>query len=264
MQIFKTLDKWQTFRKQIGGSCKTIGFVPTMGNLHVGHQRLLEKSVAENELTVLSIFVNPTQFDNPDDLENYPRTLERDKQLAQDIGVDVVFIPEYNALYPDDYQFKIIETVFADDFCEKRRQGHFNGVLTVVLKLLNLVKPTRAYFGEKDFQQYQLVAGMAKAFFLDTKIICCATVRDALGLALSSRNNRLTPEQYALAQQFPYFLRLKLSPEKISKRLTELGFLVDYITDHEGRRFGAVSIDGVRLIDNISLTTCRTEREALC
>lgn len=249
-KIIKSIPKWQTWRQQI---TRTIGLVTTMGNLHAGHESLLARSKQENDITVLSIFVNPTQFDNPGDLTNYPRTFEQDVVIAEKIGVDCVLAPDYKALYPDDYRYKVAETELSQIMEGKERLGHFDGMLTIVMKLLLLVKATRTYFGEKDWQQLQLVTGMAKAFFVGTEVVPCATVRDNNDLALSSRNSRLTPAQYDLALNFPRLLRAKESVTVIRKQLEQLGFEVEYIEEHAGRRVGAVKLGEVRLIDNVEV-----------
>lgn len=251
--IITSIVEWQTLRKENYFAGKTVGLVPTMGNLHEGHRSLLKLSVQENNITVLSIFVNPTQFNNLNDLQHYPRTFEHDVQMAREVGVDFILAPEYHEIYPDDYRYKVCETGMSTLLCGKHRPGHFDGVLTVVLKLLLLTKPHRTYFGEKDYQQLKLVEGMVKAFFLDTKIIACKTIRDSAGLALSSRNHLLTSEQFELAQMFAKLLSSGFSTEMIVNKLTEIGFDIDYIEEHFGRRFGAVKLGNVRLIDNIEL-----------
>lgn len=250
-KIITSLKEWQDLRKALGN--KTIGFVPTMGNLHAGHASLLQHSISENEINILSVFVNPTQFDQAKDLEKYPRTFNEDVKLAQQLNIDFILTPDYVELYPDNYHYKVIETDFSQALCGKYRSGHFDGVLTVVLKLLMLIKANRAYFGEKDYQQLHLIKNMVNAFFIDTQIIACKTIRDQNGVALSSRNSRLSAEQYLLAIQFATLLRSSAEDTEIRTRLTSLGFNVDYIETIHGRRFGAVRIGEVRLIDNISL-----------
>ena len=146
-----------------------IGFVPTMGNLHQGHLSLLERCCTENDISVLSIFINPTQFNNKNDYTNYPQTLEQDLALAEKAKVDYILMPTYSELYPDDFAYQVSETKISQELEGKFRPGHFTGMLTVVLKLLLLVKAHRAYFGEKDYQQLQLIRGMAKSFFLETE-----------------------------------------------------------------------------------------------
>jgi pantoate--beta-alanine ligase len=249
-QVIYALSEWQALRSQLKGS---LGFVPTLGNLHEGHESLLKRSAQENQYTVLSIFLNPTQFDEAKDLENYPQTLQRDIEIAKKQGADWVLVPSLEAIYPDKYHYRVTETDLSHRFCGQRRPGHFDGVLTVVLKLLQLVKATRAYFGEKDFQQLELVRGMVQAFFLEVEMVACPTVRDSNGLALSSRNSRLTPAEYQLALQFPKLLASSQPLAAIREQLSLLGFLVAYIEEYNGRRLGAVKIGEVWLIDNVLL-----------
>jgi pantoate--beta-alanine ligase len=233
----------------------TIGFVPTMGALHRGHATLIERSVAECDHTVLSIYVNPTQFNNPQDLALYPRTTDTDLALARQLGVDCVLLPDYPSLYPDGFRYQIDETRFSGSLCGAHRPGHFTGVLTVVMKLLNLVRPDRAYFGEKDYQQFLLIRDMCEAFFLDVEIVPCATVREADGLAMSSRNALLDVAGRALAPAFSRLLRDRHDDTAVAAALQALGFEVDYVETHGDRRFGAVVVRGgdrdVRLIDNV-------------
>src|SRR3990167_7441466 len=197
-KIIQSLKDWQLVRKKISNN-SDVGFVPTMGNLHAGHLSLLQRSKRENSITVLSIFVNPTQFDNVNDLKNYPCTLEQDISMAGKNNIDYVLVPTYGELYSDCYAYKVNNINTNSQLEGISRPGHFDGVLTVVLKLLLIVKPIRAYFGEKDYQQLQLVKGLVKAFFLETEIVECATIRNEFGLPLSSRNNRLTGEHYQVA-----------------------------------------------------------------
>lgn len=261
-QIVRLVKDWQELSSGRGGvnelkESKSLGFVPTMGNLHSGHRRLLEQSVEENDYTVLSIFVNPTQFDNKQDLEKYLRTLDSDIEMAREAKVDYIFIPEYLSLYPDNYSYKVQESRISNLMEGKSRPGHFDGMLTVVLKLLQLIKATRAYFGEKDYQQLDLVRGMVKAFFIDTEIVACPTIRDKNGLALSSRNSRLSPEGYLKAVEFAQALKMGTSAEDVVQKLLELGIEVDYVEDVGGRRYGAVRVEGVRLIDNRLIESSR-------
>lgn len=252
-KIVRSIKEWREIRRGTEFFEKTIGFVPTMGNLHDGHRRLLERSVNENDFTVLSIFVNPTQFDNKEDLEKYPHTQDADIQIAREAKVDYVLIPDYDSLYPDNYTYKVQEHAISNLMEGKSRSGHFDGMLTVVLKLLQLTKSSRAYFGEKDYQQLQLVKGLVDAFFIDTEIINCPTIRDKNGLALSSRNSRLSPDNYAMAVKFPKVLKSEKSAEAVLQRFCELGIEVDYIEELFGRRFGAVKVGNVRLIDNLKM-----------
>ena len=235
----------------------SIGFVPTMGALHGGHASLLRRSVAENELTVASIYVNPAQFDDPDDLAAYPGGLDADLGVCESLGVDQVLVPDRDEIDEDAYRYRVEETEFSRELCGGHRPGHFTGVLTVVMKLLNLVRPDRAYFGEKDFQQCLLVGGMTEAFFLDVVIVACETVREDDGLAMSSRNALLTDASRQLAARLNEVLRSAHADQAARAELEGLGFTVDYVISRLGRRFAAASLPGrrgaVRLIDNVAL-----------
>lgn len=251
VQIISDLKDWIRVRRELKAKGRSIGFVPTMGALHQGHASLLERCRAENDVRVLSIFVNPTQFDNQDDLAKYPITLEHDRKVAEAAGVDYILLPTYQQIYPDGYRYKVSENDLSLKLCGAHRPGHFDGVLSVVMKLLNIVQPTRAYFGEKDHQQMELVRGMAEAFFMDLEVIPCPTVREADGLAMSSRNVRLTPAQRELAPRFHRALVEAKSDSEARTRLESEGFEIDYIQDIGNRRYGAVKLGTVRLIDNV-------------
>jgi len=252
--VIESLSEWRHLRSGLSFEKKALGLVPTMGNLHAGHLSLLERSRQQDDISVLSIFVNAPQFDDKEDLANYPRTLFSDLAAAGDLGIDYVIRPTHATLYPDDYSYRVTESRLSKTLCGKHRTGHFDGVLTVVLKLLQLVRPHRCYFGEKDYQQLQLVKGMVSAFFLDTEIIACPTVRDRDGLALSSRNSNLSASERALAIQFPRILRQRLPVEQIIGSLDAAGFTVEYVEEDMGRRFGAVRLGKTRLIDNFHLS----------
>ncbi|MES2965663.1 MAG: pantoate--beta-alanine ligase [Bdellovibrionota bacterium] len=249
-RVIRDLAEWRKLRSEWPG--RTIGFVPTMGALHEGHASLLRRAREENEVVVLSIYVNPTQFNDPKDLEAYPATLDQDVAVATREGVDVVLTPTYPQIYPDGFRYRVTENQLANELEGAHRPGHFDGVLTVVLKLLNLVRPTRAYFGEKDHQQLSLVKGMAEAFFLETEIVPCATLRENDGLAMSSRNVKLSRDARELAPRFAAALFEAPTATEARMRLAKEGFEVDYVEDVANRRYGAVRIGGVRLIDNVT------------
>jgi len=251
-RVFSRLGDWRVERTALDPSGLRVGFVPTMGALHAGHRSLLERARAENDRVVMSVFVNPAQFDDPADLKRYPRTLGADLELAGGLA-DYVLAPDRDEMYPDNYRYRVSESGLSARMEGAHRPGHFEGVLTVVLKLLNLVRPHRAYFGEKDWQQLELVRGMASALFLPVEIIACPTVRDADGLALSSRNRRLSSGGRRLAAAFPRILRQSPAPALAAKALGEAGFGVDYVEEIEGVRLGAVRLEDVRLIDNVRL-----------
>lgn len=198
MKVISTKKELQKEMEQIRKEGKTVGFVPTMGALHEGHLSLINRSVAENDVTAVSIFVNPTQFNNRSDLEKYPRDLQHDLSLLEKNGCDIVFSPSVDEMY-DKNEF---ESVFEFDFGGldqvmegKFRPEHFNGVVQVVSKLFNLVQPTKAYFGEKDFQQLAIIRRMVNLMNFDIEIVGCPIVREKDGLAMSSRNLRLNAEE---------------------------------------------------------------------
>jgi len=251
-KVVKSVREWCLISESASYRESVTGFVPTMGALHTGHLSLIERCRSENQLTVVSIFVNPTQFNDPKDLGNYPRSFENDLQALEQAGVHYLLAPEYDALYPDEYRYRIQETAFSNQLCGKFRPGHFEGVLTVVLKLLQLVRPQRAYFGEKDYQQFVLIKEMAEAFFLRTEIRSCPTVRDNDGVAMSSRNVLLSPDGRRRAAEFARLLRTPMDSQERIIALSALGS-VDYVEEHMGRRLGAIHIDGVRLIDNVPI-----------
>lgn len=253
MIIVKKISEWKKIRKSESFINESVGFVPTMGALHDGHIALIKRSLKENDLTVVSIFVNPTQFNNKNDLINYPITLENDIKILTQLKVDYLFYPKFKELYPDDYTYKVIESKFSKILCGKYRPGHFDGVLTVVMKLFNIVRPNRAYFGEKDFQQLQLIKGMVESFFMNIKIVSVPTVREKDGLAMSSRNLRLTEEERLFAAEFPKILSSGDPISQIRNKLTKKGFKVEYVEQIGKRIFAAVYLGKVRLIDNVKI-----------
>lgn len=199
MEVLRTVKEVQDKVISLRSQGKTIGFVPTMGALHEGHLSLVKQCIADNDICIVSIFVNPTQFNNKEDLIKYPRNLEKDSQYLAEAGVNFIFAPSEKEIYPepDTRQFdfgqidKVMEGV--------HRPGHFNGVAQVVSRLFDIVKPDKAYFGEKDFQQLAIIREMVKQLNLPVQIVAMPIVREASGLALSSRNERLTPKQKEVA-----------------------------------------------------------------
>ncbi|MEE4601773.1 MAG: pantoate--beta-alanine ligase, partial [Desulfobacteraceae bacterium] len=178
---------------------------------------------------------------------------EADRKLCEAEGVDAIFFPDYSELYPDDYRYRVSENEVSPLLCGTHRPGHFDGVLSVVMKLLNLVRPQRAYFGEKDWQQLQLVKGMVEAFFMPLIIVGCPTVRDIDRLAISSRNLHLSKRHREKAARFPKILAAQAPAEEVARLLEADGFEVDYVQDFKGRRCAAIHCGGVRLIDNMPL-----------
>lgn len=249
--IVDGIDAWRRERAALLRDGVSLGFVPTMGALHDGHRSLVERSRAENDRTLVSIFVNPTQFDDPADLARYPRVIDDDLAMLRAAGADFVFLPTEPMLYADAYRYRVTEQERSRVLEGAHRPGHFDGVLTVVLKLLLIAGADRAYFGEKDWQQLDLVRGMVDAFFVPTTIVPCPTVRERDGLALSSRNARLSAAEREKAPRFHQVLSTAPTADAAASALRAAGFVVDYVEDRDGRRLGAVHLGGVRLIDNV-------------
>ena len=280
MKVFKTKKELKTYFKGYSSKNFTIGFVPTMGALHNGHLSLVKESVDNNEITVASIFVNPTQFNKKEDLENYPRTLESDLTLLQSVSCDIAFIPSTEEIYSNTvssnhFEFDGLEIQMEGKF----REGHFNGVGTIVKKLFEIVAPTNAYFGEKDFQQLQIIRKMVQKNHLPVSVIGCPTFREKNGLAMSSRNQLLSEkekEEGAIIYETLCEVKELINNKAIEKINSWVGeqfdknplFELEYfvIADEENltpaltispnknyRAFIAVHADKVRLIDTMAL-----------
>ena len=207
MEIFKQITPLKAYLKELRLAGKSIGLAPTMGALHRGHIALIKAAQTHNQVTVCSVFVNPTQFNNPADLLKYPRTLEKDTQLLKEVRCDVLFSPEIEEVYREKTKLKFdfgdLDTVMEGKF----RPGHFNGVGLVVAKLLHIVEPDNAYFGQKDWQQFAVIRLLVEDLSFNIKLHCVPTLREADGLALSSRNLRLNQQQRATATVFYQALR---------------------------------------------------------
>ena len=282
MKTIKLIKDLLTEIEILKTSGKTIGFVPTMGALHDGHKSLVESCVAENDVCVVSIFVNPTQFNNSTDLEKYPRNLEQDAELLESIGCRIIFAPQPEEIYqpeemnaPFEFDFGGLDTVMEGKF----RSGHFNGVVQIVSKLFQLVQPDKAYFGEKDFQQLAIIHRMVKILHFPVEIIDCPIVRERSGLALSSRNQRLTVDQRKKAVEISKVLSesrnfaAQLSPIELTQWVVELinlvpGLEVEYyeivnittlqpVYSWSEPSVGCIAVycGEVRLIDNIKYQT---------
>lgn len=254
---------------------KTIGLVPTMGALHEGHKSLMDRARRENDVVVASVFVNPTQFNNPTDLSTYPRTEETDCRLMTDAGVDIAFIPTVEEIYPEPDTRVFDLGPVAEVMEGPMRPGHFNGVAQIVSKLFAMTRPTRAYFGEKDFQQIAVIRRMVELEGFDLEIVDCPIRRHPDGLAMSSRNVRLTPEQRAVAPEIHRILAesVSLAPsmsvEEVKRHVVEqinaVPFMrVEYyeivhpltmqpVGDWSANPVGCITVycGDVRLIDNI-------------
>lgn len=233
---------------------KQVGFVPTMGHLHRGHMTLVEHSKRECDVTVVSIFVNPIQFDKPEDLEKYPRTLEDDLRQLDALGVDYVFAPKATEnFFPDNARYRINESSHHLQACGRTRPGHLTGSMTICMKLFNIVRPHKAYFGQKDYQQWQLMVGMCEAFFMPVEICGMPTIREESGLAMNSRNTRLSESSRQKAGEFYHILKSGGSIAEVTNKLESAGFKPDYVEDLSGRRLAAIWLDGIRLMDNVVL-----------
>lgn len=199
MKVFQKIVELQNELFKVRKEGKVIGLVPTMGALHEGHAFLVERSVRENDITIVSIFVNPTQFNDKNDLNNYPRTIDSDCSILESVGADYVFAPTVEDIYPEpdnrNFEYPPVSTVMEG----AHRPGHFNGVCQVVSRLFYIVRPDKAYFGEKDWQQIAVIKTMVRALGIGVNIVECPIVRDSDGLAKSSRNTLLAPDERAVA-----------------------------------------------------------------
>lgn len=267
-RLLRTPEELRAWRRAVVGE---VGFVPTMGALHQGHATLLRSIRPRCESSVLSIFVNPTQFGPTEDLSSYPRTLERDLEIAGKEGVDVVFAPTAAAMYPEGFSTFVEENACARPLCGESRPGHFRGVTTVVLKLFNLIRPSVALFGLKDAQQYFVLHKMARDLDLDIRVEAMATVREPDGLALSSRNAYLSDEQRAVAPELYRVLKEIRSSQAMTwakDTLENRGFRVQYLqclklptldapaafeSDQPALLAVAAYLGNTRLIDNVIL-----------
>ncbi len=228
MEIIKTTADLSARLSEAREAGKSIGLVPTMGALHAGHLSLVERARRENDIVVVSVFVNPTQFNNPDDLRTYPRTVDADCRLLSEAGVDYAFVPSVDEIYPEPDTRVFDLGPVAEVMEGAMRPGHFNGVAQIVSKLFAMTNPTRAYFGEKDFQQIAVVRRMAEIENFSIDIVACPICREADGLALSSRNVRLTREGRAIAPSIHHILKESLvlkengqSPAEVKKSVNE-------------------------------------------
>jgi pantoate--beta-alanine ligase len=199
MEIVKRSPQMRALARRLAAEGNRIGFVPTMGALHAGHLSLMQRARQMSDIVIVSIFINPIQFGPSEDLDRYPRDLARDAELCTSRGVDYIFAPLIDEIYPEDFSTYVIVEGLSDRLCGASREGHFRGVTTVVSKLFNIVRPQFAFFGRKDAQQAVIIKRMVEDLCIDTEIVVCPIVRDEDGLALSSRNAYLTPEERAAA-----------------------------------------------------------------
>ena len=254
MNVVQTIEETRLALEPTRGG--SIGLVPTMGSLHEGHIALLRSARAENETVVMSLFVNPAQFGDASDLAKYPRDEERDLELAREAGADLVFAPSVDEMYPPGFQTWVDVTELGAILEGRFRPGHFRGVATIVLKLLNIVRPTRVYFGQKDAQQVEVIRRLAADLAVEVELRIVRTVRDADGLALSSRNARLTAEERAAALALPRALTTRDRAAALAELASSNGLEVDYVevVDFDPPVLaGAVRVGSTRLIDNVPL-----------
>ena len=248
MEIVKTIKALNEKLFSARNSGKSIGLVPTMGALHAGHASLIRRSVSENDITVVSDFVNPTQFNDQNDLLRYPRTFEADCQLVEAIGADYIFYPSVEEMYPEadtrTFSYPPIDSVMEGP----RRPGHFNGVCQIVSKLFYAVNPDRAYFGEKDFQQIAVIKAMVADLKIPVTICPCPIVREADGLALSSRNALLSADERNLAGNISKILFASKEFAHAHTVDETLAFVVDSINAHEG-----LEVEYYEIVDGDSL-----------
>ena len=250
MQTIRSIEEMINKINLINKEGKTIGFVPTMGFLHIGHKSLIDAARKENEVVVVSVFVNPTQFGPKEDFEAYPRSEEKDSLLCLKAGCDIMFIPECAEMYDEGYNTYIEVNDLTEGLCGASRPGHFRGVCTVVLKLFNIVKPQRAYFGQKDAQQLAVIKKMIKDLNLNVEVLGCPIVREFDGLAMSSRNTYLNKDERLQA------LVLYKSLDKV-RELIENGEHTTMILKEEMKKIISSakdsSIDYIEIVDNLSL-----------
>lgn len=278
MKLIQSCDELKAWIGSNVAADKSIGFVPTMGALHMGHISLVKKAIQLNDIIIVSIFVNPTQFNDPKDLEKYPRTMEEDMALLSAYKIDVIFAPSVNEIYPNGEKSNTKYNLGGlDTYMEgAHRPGHFNGVVQVVLRLLDLIKPNSLYMGQKDFQQFSIIQYVLKDLNLPVELVVCPIKREANGLAMSSRNERLSPLARANASIIYKCLKrskvllISQSVEKVKnyveKKFEKTSFELEYfdivdvftlspINDISQSEYVAaciaVSIEKIRLIDNI-------------
>ena len=255
MVIFKEIEPLRAFLYNKRGRNHSIGLVPTMGALHQGHLELVKASKKSNSVTVCSIFVNPTQFNNPSDLEKYPRSPEQDIELLNSVDCDVLFVPDKKEMYPKPstvkFDFGQLDKVLEGEF----RPGHFSGVALVVSKLFNIVNPSRAYFGQKDFQQFKIINRLVEELYFNIELICFPTLREADGLAMSSRNLRLSDEHRKTAL---VFYRALMFAKTEFKKGTNLKFVKEQVTKmclHEAdvrlEYFELADVENLNLLENV-------------
>jgi len=261
MKIVNTIKDTREIVKQWKSEGLTVGFVPTMGYLHEGHSSLIKKASEENDKVVVSIFVNPMQFGPKEDLAKYPRDLERDSKITEEAGGDLIFNPWPEEMYPEDFSSFVDVNGLTEGLCGEKRPGHFRGVCTVVAKLFNIVKPHRAYFGEKDAQQLAVIKRMVRDLDMDLEIIPCPIIREEDGLAKSSRNTYLSKEERIAALVLSK--ALNKAKETLSQRERKAIAIKDLIYNEISKE-PLATIDYIELVDSMTLKKMeRIEKDVL-
>jgi pantoate--beta-alanine ligase len=279
MKVVASIAKMQELSRQFRGGALTIGFVPTMGYLHDGHLELVRRARAESDVVVVSIFVNPTQFNNQEDFAKYPRDVVADRAVLEHVGVDVLFMPEASEVYADGAATTVHVGTLGDHLCGPVRPGHFDGVATIVSALFNMVMPDVAVFGEKDWQQLQIVRRMVRDLHVPVRILGVPTMRESDGLAMSSRNARLEDAEREVAPAIYRGLSAAAAAYQAGERRSAAlieharqaidatgAFRIEYLEIVDGEALAPVEtandgcvmavaafLGGVRLIDNVSL-----------
>ncbi len=248
MKIINRVSELRDYVSAVRKAGRTIGLVPTMGALHPGHLSLVERARQDTDVVVVSVFLNPTQFNNPEDLRTYPRTVDADVALLEQAGADVAFVPTVEEMYPepDERQFDLGGVMQVME--GKMRPGHFNGVCQVVSKLFEMSQPTHAYFGEKDYQQIAVIRAMAKQMGFDIKLISCPVVREPDGLARSSRNVRLTPEARRVAPAIYGTLKASIDFARHHTVAQTIQWVIDTIN-----AYPEMEVEYYEIVDGITL-----------
>ena len=262
MKLVKTIKEVREEVKAWKKAGMSVGFVPTMGYLHEGHASLIDKSVKNNDKTVVSVFVNPIQFGPNEDLASYPRDIERDCKLCEECGADLVFNPEPDEMYDKSFCSYVDMSVLTEDLCAKTRPTHFRGVCTVVSKLFNIVTPDRAYFGQKDAQQLAIIKQMVKDLSMDIEIVGCPIVREADGLAKSSRNTYLNEKERQAALVLSK--AIKLGEDMVKNGETDANAVIAKMKELIENE-PLAKIDYVKIVDALTIQpTDKIEGSILC
>lgn len=255
MRVVKSVKEVRDAVKEWKSQGLSVGFVPTMGYLHEGHESLIKKAVKDNDRVVVSIFVNPMQFGPTEDLDKYPRDLERDSKLCENAGANLIFHPEKEEMYFEDFSSYVDINGLSDELCGKSRPIHFRGVCTVVTKLFNIVNPDRAYFGEKDAQQLAIIRRFVRDLNIDIEIIGCPIIREEDGLAKSSRNTYLSKEERQAALILSQ--SLNLAKDAINSGERNSSVVIDIISNSI-KKEPLAKIDYIEVVDSLSMKPVKT------